>query len=347
VKIVTVNDYFYPRLGYQDYFLAWELQKAGHDITVITSDRHYRFRDYEQTVQPILGERLTGAGERLEQGIKTVRLPIWVDLRGRLVMKHLLKTIDRLKPDFVHIHCYGRFHSLWLPKKLWKKGIPYLIDDHMIYSIKRRGMLADFYYKAMKVVTKCYVLPYCLSFIGVTEECSRFLHHEYGIPEEKIRTIPLGSDTDLYFFDRPARDQIRKERQLLEDDIVVSYIGKIHEKKGLELLWQALCPLLKSHKKLYLYLHGNGPAEYLSFLRNTIKKSGLENRVRWHSFVSTTELRPYFSFSDICVWPGWTSTSMLDAAACERPIIGTNSPVTWERIAYENGLAFEAENAND
>jgi glycosyltransferase involved in cell wall biosynthesis len=38
---------------------------------------------------------------------------------------------------------------------------------------------------------------------------------------------------------------------------------------------------------------------------------------------------------------------MLDAAACERPIIGTNSPVTWERIAYENGLAFEAENAND
>ncbi len=347
MKIVTVNDYFYPRLGYQDYFLARELQKAGHDVTVIASDRHSRFQDYEETFRAILGERLTGAGERLEESIKTVRLPIWVDLRGRLIMKHLVKTIDRLKPDFVHIHCYGRFHSLCLPKKLRRRDISFLLDDHMLYSVKRKGLLADFYYQAMKIVTKYYVTPYCLSFVGVAEECSEFLRREYGVPADKIRTIPLGSDTDLYYFDAKARAELRHRWGISENDVVLSYIGKITQDKGVDLLIEAALPLLKDQPTLSLYLLGSGPSEFKVLLKNKVRSAGLEKKVLWHEAVPAVELRGHFSFADICVWPAQASTSMLDAASCERPVIGADDKVIRERISSDHGLIFKSGNAAD
>ena len=347
MKIVTVNDYFFPRLGYQDYFLARELQKAGHDVTVIAGDRHSRFQNYEETVQAILGERLIRPGERLEEGIKTVRLPIWFGLGGRLIMKHLPITIDRLKPDFVHIHCYGRFHSLWLPKKLKKRGIPFLIDDHMLYSVKRRGALAGLYYQAMKIVTKYYVTPYCLSFVGVAGECSEFLRREYGIPADKIRTIPLGSDTDLYYFDAQARAELRHQWGLPENDIVLSYIGKMTQNKGVDRLIEAALPVLRAEPTLNLYLLGSGPSEFVGLLKGKIRSAGLEKKVLWHEAVPSAELRAHFSFADICVWPAQASTSMLDAAACERPVIGANDQVIRERISSDHGLIFEPGNVAD
>jgi glycosyltransferase involved in cell wall biosynthesis len=347
VKIVTVNDYFFPQLGYQDYFLARELQKAGHEVTVIAGDRHSRFQDYEETVQPVLGERLIGPGQRLEEGIKTVRLPIWVDLRGRLIMQHLVKTIGGMKPDFVHIHCYGRFHSLWLPKKLKKRGIPFLIDDHMLYSVKRRGALAGLYYQAMKIITKYYVTPYCRSFVGVAGECSEFLRREYEIPADKIRTILLGSDTDLYYFDAKARAELRHQSGLSESDIVLSYIGKMTQDKGVDLVIDAALPLLKDRPSLFLYLLGSGPSEFVASLKGKIRSAGLEKKVLWHEAVPSAELRAHFSFADICIWPAQASTSMLDAASCERPVIGANDKVIRERISGDHGLLFESGNAAD
>ncbi len=347
MKIVTVNDYFYPRLGYQDYFLARELQKAGHDVIVIAGNRPAGFPDYEGTFQTLLGNRRMNAGHHLEEGIRTVRLPIWIDLGGRLIMKHLVKSIDRLKPDFVHIHCYGRFHSLWLPKKLNQRRTPFLIDDHMLYSVKRKGPAADLYYRIMKVVTRYWVNPYCQSFIGVAEECSEFLRREYGIPEKKVRTIPLGSDTDLFYFDAKARAELRNHWAVSENDCLLSYIGKMTRDKGLDLFLEAALPLLKDHPSLFLYLVGGGPAEFVALLKSSIRAAGLDHKVFWQEAVPSTELRAHFCFADICVWPSQASTSMLDAAACERPVIGCDERVIRERISNNNGLIFEKGNALD
>jgi glycosyltransferase involved in cell wall biosynthesis len=262
-------------------------------------------------------------------------------------MKHLVKTIDRLKPDFVHIHCYGRFHSLCLPKKLRRRDISFLLDDHMLYSVKRKGFLADFYYQAMKIITKYYVTPYCLSFVGVAEECSEFLRREYGIPADKIRTIPLGSDTDLYYFDAKARAELRHRWGISENDVVLSYIGKMTQDKDVDLLIEAALPLLKDQPTLFLYLLGSGPSEFKALLKNKVRSTGLENKVLWHKAVPSVELRGHFSFADICVWPAQASTSMLDAASCERPVIGADDKVIRERISSDHGLVFESGNAAD
>ena len=47
MKIVHLVDYFQPKVGYQEYFLALEHQKLGHDIRVITSDYYFPFVNYD------------------------------------------------------------------------------------------------------------------------------------------------------------------------------------------------------------------------------------------------------------------------------------------------------------
>ena len=60
MKIVHVCDYIQPQLGYQEYYLAKEHAKMGHEVTVITSDRYYPFPNYENTAEKILGDRKMG-----------------------------------------------------------------------------------------------------------------------------------------------------------------------------------------------------------------------------------------------------------------------------------------------
>ena len=55
MKIVHLTSYFQPQLGYQEYFLAREHIKLGHDVWVVTSDRYFPFPDYDKTVKNILG----------------------------------------------------------------------------------------------------------------------------------------------------------------------------------------------------------------------------------------------------------------------------------------------------
>src|SRR3990172_5058761 len=105
MKIVHLADYFQPALGYQEAALAREQLRLGHQVTVVTSDRYAPFPDYDTTLRPVLGERVQGIGEREEEGIPVIRLPISLESSFRCSLKGLFPTLERLKPDVVHAHC--------------------------------------------------------------------------------------------------------------------------------------------------------------------------------------------------------------------------------------------------
>ena len=60
MKIIQIINYFQHQIGYQEYFLAKEQAEAGHNVTIISSDRYFPFPDYESTVKSILGNRYIG-----------------------------------------------------------------------------------------------------------------------------------------------------------------------------------------------------------------------------------------------------------------------------------------------
>jgi glycosyltransferase involved in cell wall biosynthesis len=340
MRIVHFIEFFQPKLGYQETFLAREQKRAGHDVVVVTSDRYFPFPSYRSTVEPILGPRKVSPGSGPEEGVFTIRLAT-TPLFSRFVWLHdLASTILGLRPDIVHIHTLSNLSTFRLVMSLWQERVPLIIDDHMLFSVHRLDWIHALYYRLIRLAVRGVLVPRCAHFIGVADECSRYMREVYGIPAELIRTIPLGTDTESFYFDSAGRNSLRNEWGIAADDVAIGYVGKVVRKKGVHELVEAISPLLAANSQLRCVIVGNGEPAYMSDLLTILPKSDA-GRLMFHGPVPNTRLRAVFSALDVCVWPREASMSLLDAAACERAVVCTNDQVSLERIAGGNGLAVK------
>ena len=74
MKIIHIIDYFQPRLGYQEVFLAREHARLGHDVYVVTSDRYNPTVYSGNAAETVMGKRIAGSGFSDEEGIRVWRL---------------------------------------------------------------------------------------------------------------------------------------------------------------------------------------------------------------------------------------------------------------------------------
>jgi glycosyltransferase involved in cell wall biosynthesis len=162
------------------------------------------------------------------------------------------------------------------------------------------------------------------------------------VPRSKIEIGPLGVDTELFHPVRSALEE--KERaaararwSFSDDQIVCIYTGRFTEDKNPLLLAKAVAELQERGEKYRGLFVGNGPqAEALRMARGCITLP----------FVPVQELGALFRASDIGVWPGQESLSMLDAAACGLAIIVNHTLNAPERIAG-NGKAYRLNDLDD
>jgi glycosyltransferase involved in cell wall biosynthesis len=54
-----------------------------------------------------------------------------------------------------------------------------------------------------------------------------------------------------------------------------------------------------------------------------------------------------YSAADVAVWPKEASMSMMEAMACNRPIIISDDSEVEERLEYNNGLLYRANDPED
>jgi len=71
------------------------------------------------------------------------------------------------------------------------------------------------------------------------------------------------------------------------------------------------------------------------------------NNVIFYPWVHRTRLRDIYSASDIAVWPGGPSISIVEAASVSLPVIVKRSAITKYVIQYQNGFTFERENIDE
>src|SRR5436189_2131592 len=123
MRILHVSSWFQPVLGYSEYHLPTALQRLGHTVAVLTSDRHFPFPDYPATVEPVLGRRIVGPGKRVEEGLLTYRLPITFEYRHHLWLRHFDAAVRDFSPDVLHV--YQAFTLPTLQSALAKSGYNY------------------------------------------------------------------------------------------------------------------------------------------------------------------------------------------------------------------------------
>ncbi len=119
----------------------------------------------------------------------------------------------------------------------------------------------------------------------------------------------------------PLPDDLPLSKRPDHSDFHLLFISRVHHKKGLELLFEALCRLEGPWR---LTIAGNGAQGYENQLRKRIKTLGLQNRIVWNGWVSQDQKWDLIADADLMVLPSYNenfANVVVEALATGTPVL--------------------------
>jgi glycosyltransferase involved in cell wall biosynthesis len=151
------------------------------------------------------------------------------------------------------------------------------------------------------------LIRYSHKLVVMTEMSREILKDVYGVPEEQIELTYHGVP-DVPF----VEDNRYKKLRYLNGRFVILTFGLLNPGKGIEVLLDALVPVVQKNPNIiYIILGATHPEvkksegeKYRLFLERKVQDQGLENNVIFHNrYVTLDELCEYIIASDIYVSP--------------------------------------------
>ena len=207
-----------------------------------------------------------------------------------------------------------------------------------IYSLASLSSLMK--YILAKFVLKRYIQRFCDIIFAISDGIREILQEYFGIESKRIRIMRLGADPELFSFNEKERNETRKKLGISDKEIVIVYSGRITPDKEIPLLLDAYAELADCFPQSKILLIGGGQNVYLAEIRRMVGSLGIANRIIFHDFVPSIDLSKFYSASDIAIWPGSPSISIVEAASARLPLIIVKSPFTSYTVANENGFSF-------
>lgn len=334
MKIVHVQSYFQPHLGYQEYYLCKYMAKMGHEVHMITSDRFMPFKGLHDE------NRIVGSGVFEHDEFTIHRLPLYFECRNRVILKDFVKRLKYLKPDLIFLHGSTNFLNIlvFITKSLRKCKM--IIDEHHMSIVANNSNLAHVYYKIWALIYRKITSKSLVKLVGVAPDCCSLLSNKLNIPAKNINYIPLGADTEIFRSCSKIRSRFRLSLGYNNKDVVVVYTGKINYEKDPFIILRAFIGEKKYNNIKFLFV-GNISPKYLKDYEVLIKSQN----IKIISSVSSKKLSGIYNASDIACWPKHASLSSIEAASCGLPII--INEIVSERVVNGNGFAVNEEDLVD
>jgi len=316
MKILILADDFPPQsfggAGFSTFYLACGLQKAGHQVFVIT------------TCQTRSDE-----GKIDYQGLKIFRIyanyheryKAYLSLYNPQTVGKARELIKEINPDIVHahnIHAYLSYYCLKIAKKSGK-AVFFTARDTMLFNFGKlatkkylekfdcqtswRDHLAQArkrYNPLRNILIRRY-LKYADKIFAVSSALKKALNQN-GI--QNIEVSYTGIDVADWQVSAEKIEEFKKKHNL-QNKRVIFFGGRISGLKGLEQVNGAAAKIKKEIPETVLLIAGRGGIGWLS----------------------GDELRAAYCAADIVVVPSVYldpfPRSNLEAMACQKPVIGT------------------------
>lgn len=165
-----------------------------------------------------------------------------------------------------------------------------------------------------------------------------------NIPDTRIHYYELGIDEKR--FSPISEEEIRNTREkfnITNDEVVVSWAGRLGNEKGIEYLLPALDKLLSKQKRVKIFIAGTGVMEEV--ISDFIKNNSFQDRIQLVGVLAPEEMPMFLGVSDIFLYTatqgGTMSSGVLQAMSCKCAVIATNHPRSHEKLLNgENGIAI-------
>jgi glycosyltransferase involved in cell wall biosynthesis len=241
--------------------------------------------------------------------------------------------------DVVHFHGLWQGHTRRGARAARLANVPYLVAAHGMaepWALRHKALKKKVY--TALVEGKNLRRASCLHALARPE-----VGHLRAIaPRTPIALVPNG--VDLGPFDNlPPRSVLEAEFPELVGKFVLLFFGRLHVKKGLDLLAEALGHLKLDHPELHLLLAGNDDGALTPFLSQA-EGEGISSRITRVGHVSGERARQVWGAADAFVLPSYSegfSMAILEALACRLPTLITTACHFPELGAAEGGIVVE------
>ncbi|MDX2039285.1 MAG: glycosyltransferase [Isosphaeraceae bacterium] len=161
-------------------------------------------------------------------------------------------------------------------------------------------------------------------------------------PRTPVCLVPNGVDL-APFDDLPARTELEAEIPAIRDKFVLLFYGRLHVKKGLDLLADALGRISRDRRDVHLLLAGNDDGALGPF-ENAARAAGLQNRYTVLGHVAGERARKVWAAADAFVLPSYSegfSMAILEALAAVKPVVITTACHFPELAKAGGGIVVE------
>lgn len=225
--------------------------------------------------------------------------------------------------EIVHLHGLWQAHTRCGARAARRSRVPYLIAAHGMaepWALRHKRWKKRVYLALVEA--RNLRRAACLHALSRPE----IDHLREIAPWTPICFVPNG--VDLEFSDNlPPRSALEAAYPELKGKFVLLFFGRVHVKKGLDLLAGALGRLATDRPDVHLLIAGNDDGA-LSPFRDRMAHLGLDDRMTYVGHVAGERARQVWAAADAFVLPSYSegfSMAILEALACRLPSVITTA----------------------
>ncbi len=317
-------------MNYYDFGLAQGLVNSGADVTLYTSDKTIIPKDKSFKVN-LSFRKIWGEGNK---ALRAVRFAICL---FRTLLDARIQKVALIHYHFFH---YTRVETLCvLLAQLF--GLRIVVTAHDIESFA--GEYSD--HAAGRILGR-------VDKIIVHNSVSRReLIEKANLPIANIEIIPHGNYLNT-IPKRPSPSTAKKILNLTSADPVLLFFGQIKEVKGLDLLLQALPPVVAKFPTIKLLIAGKVWKDDFSKYTNLIREKNLQNNIDLHiGYIPDEDVAVFYRSADLIVLPYrriYQSGVLLMAMSYGLPVMVSDLEGMTEIIQNKrNGFVFQTNNPDN
>lgn len=292
----------------QQFFAEIESQ-TGWEITIIVPASWKN--DYGNVIKPMRWQQLRG---------KIIQIPVLIS--GSVPLHFYLTTflsiLKDCQPDFIYVH-----HE------------PYAAATAQLYLANQLCGQKPISFFTWQNILKNYPFPFKNSEQFVLKSSAIAFSGSYSAAEVLQQkgftgtSVLLPASIDPSIYQPQAHEFLKQELQTSKSEILIGYMGRIVEEKGLRTLLYALKMIRDLPWRLIMVGAGN----YQETFDAIAQECQLSDRIKHLGFVPHQDAPQYLSAFDVLVLPSETRKNWkeqfgrvtIEAIACGTPVIGSDS----------------------